>query len=66
TGFGVNSLEIFNRYGTKVYSFTGAYTDEFRGVSDDGDELPTGTYFYVVKYKDTEVRTDWFYITREQ
>ncbi|WP_082316536.1 fibronectin type III domain-containing protein [Mangrovimonas sp. ST2L15] len=66
TGFGVSSLEIFNRYGTKVYSFTGAYTDEFRGVSDDGDELPTGTYFYVVKYKDTEVRTDWFYITREQ
>ncbi|MCF1420609.1 choice-of-anchor L domain-containing protein [Mangrovimonas futianensis] len=66
TGFGVNSLEIFNRYGTKVFSFTGAYTDEFRGVSDDGDELPTGTYFYVVKYKDTEVRTDWFYITREQ
>ncbi|PWK18912.1 T9SS type B sorting domain-containing protein, partial [Xanthomarina spongicola] len=66
SGFDVNSLEIFNRNGIKVYSRTNGYQNEFLGISDKGDELPTGTYFYVMKYRGDEVRSDWVYINREK
>ncbi|TYA52954.1 gliding motility-associated C-terminal domain-containing protein, partial [Formosa maritima] len=65
SGFDVSSLEIFNRNGIKVYSKNN-YSNEFEGISDSGDELPTGTYFYVMRYQDNEVRSDWVYINREQ
>ncbi|TYC13562.1 gliding motility-associated C-terminal domain-containing protein, partial [Bizionia gelidisalsuginis] len=45
SSFDVQSLEIFNRYGTKVYSRAN-YTNEWFGQSKDGDELPVGTYYY--------------------
>ncbi len=45
-----HSLEIFNRYGTKVFEGT-INTQEFRGESNVsirlGDDLPSGTYFYI-------------------
>lgn len=66
TGHDVNSLEIFNRNGIKVYSFKGSYTKQFEGISDNGKELPTGTYFYVMKYKGSEVKSAWLYINREK
>ncbi|RSK41785.1 T9SS type B sorting domain-containing protein [Mangrovimonas spongiae] len=64
-GFNVSSLEIFNRYGVKVYSKQN-YTDEFGGISDDGEELPTGTYYYVMKYQGDQVKTAWLYINRQK
>ncbi|WP_338732576.1 gliding motility-associated C-terminal domain-containing protein [Mangrovimonas cancribranchiae] len=64
-GFNVSSLEIFNRYGVKVYSKQN-YTDEFGGISDDGEELPTGTYYYVMKYQGNQVKTAWLYINRQK
>jgi len=63
SSFDVQSLEIFNRYGTKVYAKTN-YTNEWFGQSQDGDELPVGTYYYVMKYQGGKVKTSWVYINR--
>jgi gliding motility-associated-like protein len=65
SGFNVSSLEVFNRNGIKVYSRDN-YSNEFTGVSDNGDKLPTGTYFYVMRYQGSEVRSAWVYINREK
>lgn len=65
TGQGVSKLEIFNRYGTKVYSKS-RYTNEWYGQSDSGDELPDGTYFYVIEYDAQDTKTGWIYINHEQ
>ena len=54
-----NTLEIYNRWGVKVYSasgygqngryFTGI--SDGRGVVSKSSLLPTGTYFYILRYK---------------
>ncbi|WP_309613210.1 CUB domain-containing protein [Flavobacterium sp.] len=60
----VKHLSIFNRYGMKVYS-KGGYTNEWKGQSDKGDELPDGTYYYVIDFKDNlPAKTGWIYINR--
>ena len=64
SSYQVTKLEIFNRFGTLVYSKTD-YTDEWYGQDDDGDELPVGTYFYTMEYRDGERRSAWVYIQRE-
>ncbi|RZJ64198.1 MAG: gliding motility-associated C-terminal domain-containing protein [Flavobacterium sp.] len=57
-----NSVEIYNRWGILVYE-TKQYdntTRAFRGVSEGrvtvnkADELPTGTYFYIIHYTDSD------------
>ncbi|MGY0391488.1 T9SS type B sorting domain-containing protein [Bizionia sp. KMM 8389] len=63
-GYEVSSLEVFNRNGIKVFSKTDGYTNEFRGIADNGDELPVGTYFYVMKYQGGKVKTSWVYINK--
>ena len=65
SGYNVSKLEIFNRYGTVVYSKSG-YEDEWYGQSDNGNELPDGTYYYVIDFSDDETKTGWIYINREQ
>jgi gliding motility-associated-like protein len=65
SGYNVSKLEIFNRYGTIVYSKNN-YEDEWYGQSDNGNELPDGTYYYVIKFTDIETKTGWIYINREQ
>ncbi len=65
TALDVRKLSIFNRYGTEVYSFDGSYTDQWEGQSSGGDELPTGTYFYMIQRANGESRTGWVYINRE-
>ena len=61
----VQTLSIFNRYGTKVYS-KGDYTNEWIGQSDSGSELPDGTYYYVIDFKnDQPTKTGWIYINRQ-
>ncbi|MFN3752599.1 choice-of-anchor J domain-containing protein [Flavobacterium sp.] len=64
-GFNVKNLSIFNRYGMKVYS-KGNYTDQWKGQSDGGDELPDGTYYFVIERDNGETRTGWIYINRAQ
>ena len=63
--FGVKRLEIFNRYGIKVYSRTD-YTNQWFGQTDKGDELPDGTYYYVINLSTGENQTGWIYINRER
>ncbi|RNL82892.1 DUF11 domain-containing protein, partial [Sinomicrobium pectinilyticum] len=54
-----NTVEIYNRWGVKVYDTRGYDNNSrvFRGYSDgratlnQGKRLPTGTYFYVLKYR---------------
>jgi len=45
-----NTLEVYNRYGQKVFSRTD-YKNDWNG-SYLGNELPCGTYFYIVDTQD--------------
>jgi gliding motility-associated-like protein len=65
SNFRVTKLEIYNRYGLLVYQKT-SYVDEWVGQTDQGDELPVGTYFYSVSFEDKESETGWVYIQRQQ
>ena len=73
-----NSIEIFNRYGQLVFETTGYGQQEdkfFRGVSEGkgtisaSEELPAGTYFYVLSYKldngQIKQRKGYLYLTRK-
>ena len=60
TCFPKNSVEIFNRWGVLVFS-TNQYDNVnrvFRGISEgratvnESNQLPTGTYYYIIKYTD--------------
>jgi gliding motility-associated-like protein len=62
-GLNVKRLEIFNRYGKKVYSFSN-YTDQWYGQSNDGKELPTGTYYFVIERDSMASESGWIYINR--
>jgi len=71
-----NSVEIYNRWGVLVYE-TKQYdnnTRKFIGVSEGrstvskSDELPTGTYFYIIQWTTTTGETvnkdGYLYLTR--
>lgn len=61
----VRQLSIFNRYGIEVYRF-GNYTNQWQGQGSNGDELPTGTYYYMISRRNGEQLTGWIYINREE
>nr|WP_321221481.1 gliding motility-associated C-terminal domain-containing protein [uncultured Psychroserpens sp.] len=63
SSYDVSKLEIFNRNGTLVYSKAN-YTDEWHGQTNDGEELPVGTYFYTMEYEGGKQRSAWVYIQR--
>ena len=64
TGLGVESISIFNRYGRKIYSKNN-YLNEWYGQSDNGHELPDGTYYYLLNKSDGKQVTGWVYINRQ-
>ncbi len=64
TGMGVQKLSIFNRYGMEVYSKTN-YVKEWTGLDNKGNELPDGTYFYVIQKNNGEKLSSWIYINRK-
>ena len=57
-----NSVEIYNRWGVKVFEIEGYGQDGkfFRGISEgratvsQSSELPVGTYWYILKYKNAQ------------
>lgn len=63
TNLGVRELKIFNRYGLEVYHKEN-YTNEWYGQSSRG-ELPTGTYYYVLRFAEGKSKTGWVYLQRE-
>ncbi|KGO93919.1 choice-of-anchor L domain-containing protein [Flavobacterium subsaxonicum] len=65
TGFDINKLSIFNRYGMEVYSKI-TYTSEWHGQTNEGGELPTGTYYYVITFSSGSSKTGWVYINRQE
>jgi len=65
TAFDVRKLSIYNRYGSKVYE-RGNYSNEWYGQSNSGDELPDGTYYFVIEFNNIEAKTGWIYINRER
>lgn len=64
SNFDIKKVEIFNRYGTKVYSKSN-YENEWHGQSDNGNDLPDGTYYFVIDFTDLETKSGWIYINRE-
>ena len=66
TGYNVKKLTIFNRFGMKVYT-KNDYSNLWVGQSDKGDELPDGTYFYIIDLNNNQSSiSDWIYINRKQ
>ncbi|MDR0228718.1 MAG: choice-of-anchor J domain-containing protein [Flavobacteriaceae bacterium] len=59
----VSSLKVFNRNGAEVYSFSGNYTNQWDGKSKGGQELPSGTYYYVIQSFD-KTKTGWVELQR--
>ncbi|MFD1005214.1 DUF7507 domain-containing protein, partial [Winogradskyella aquimaris] len=65
-----NKLEVYNRWGNIVYSKNGYLNDwsgttNGRAVIGQSDELPVGTYYYVLDLGDgSEPRVGWLYINR--
>ncbi|MGB4974586.1 MAG: gliding motility-associated C-terminal domain-containing protein, partial [Cyclobacteriaceae bacterium] len=47
-----NKVTIFNRWGDQVFETTNYNnsTNVFRGLSNDGNELPNGIYFYKIEF----------------
>jgi gliding motility-associated-like protein len=64
SNFDVKKIEIFNRLGTLVYSKDN-YTNEWHGQTNNGDELPVGTYFYTMTYEGgAKQMSAWVYINK--
>ena len=58
-------LQVFNRYGTRVYDKAN-HEREWCGTNQDGNALPTGTYYYVLNYKNgMKPYKGWIYINVE-
>jgi len=47
-----NKVSIFNRWGSKVFEIDNYNntSNVFRGLSNNGNELPSGTYFYKIEF----------------
>ncbi|MCF6133115.1 gliding motility-associated C-terminal domain-containing protein [Flavobacterium wongokense] len=63
TGFDVVKLEIYSRWGRKVYEKNN-YLDEWHGQNMDGGLLPDSTYYYIIKLATEETKTGWIFLHR--
>ncbi len=64
TSLNVKLLNIYNRYGAKVYSKEN-YTKEWIGQSDSNQVLPDATYYYIAELGDGTTKNGWVYINKE-
>ena len=65
---GITSLQIFNRYGTIVFN-KNDYKNEWNGQDKNGNDLPTGTYYYVIDFASADdvygpQTSGWIYLNR--
>jgi gliding motility-associated-like protein len=63
--FDVKKVTIFNRYGINVYEMEN-YVKQWDGKSNNGKELPDGTYYYIVDLNNGKTKTGWVYLNREK
>jgi len=66
---GIRQLQIYNRYGALVFEAVN-YINEWEGQDKSGNELPTGTYFYVIDLAEEDSvyglqATGWIYINKD-
>jgi gliding motility-associated-like protein len=61
--FRVEELEIFNSHGRSIYQKM-KYTNEWVGQTNDNDNLPVGTYFYVLRLENGEAKNGWIYLNK--
>lgn len=66
---GISKLQLFNRYGTLVYEKNN-YINEWVGQDKNDNELPTGTYYYVLDLLNEDdvygaQPTGWIYLNRD-
>ncbi|MFC7356330.1 gliding motility-associated C-terminal domain-containing protein [Jejudonia soesokkakensis] len=66
---GISQVQIFNRLGRLVFQQSN-YINEWRGQSDDGNDLPSGTYYYVIDFAGDDPlygrqATGWIYLNQE-
>src|SRR5699024_174815 len=57
-------LKIFSRYGRLIYE-GGPNDPRWNGTADNGDKVPSGTYYYVLDLKNNkEVKKGWVYLNK--
>ncbi len=66
---GISKIQLFNRFGTLVYEQDN-YINEWFGQDSNGNELPTGTYYYVLDLLGVDdvygqQPTGWIYLNRD-
>jgi len=51
-----NKVTIYNRWGSKVFEVENYNNDDrvFKGLNDNRNELPSGTYFYKIEFRQSE------------
>jgi gliding motility-associated-like protein len=61
-----NKVTVFNRWGSPVFEITDYNNSDrvFKGLDQDGKELPNGTYFYRVDFDSGKKRKDGFITLR--
>ncbi|MCX6250432.1 MAG: gliding motility-associated C-terminal domain-containing protein [Bacteroidetes bacterium] len=62
--FPENHLEIFNRWGDRVYTIDhyNNTANVWKGANSEGKLLPDGTYFYVMKIQNLHTFTGWVFL----
>lgn len=63
------SIEVFNRHGRSIFQQSN-YSNEWCGQADNDELLPSGTYYYVLKFETPDVeygsvKTGWIYLNRD-
>lgn len=61
SGLGVNRIEIYNRWGRKVYE-KNMYLKEWHGQNMQGNQLPDSTYYYYIILQNNESKVGWVFV----
>ena len=60
-----NFLQIFNRYGNKIFDIQGMTDGNTWDGTRSGEQVPAGTYYYVLDLGDgSEIRKGWIQLIR--
>ncbi len=61
-----NKVTIYNRWGNKVFEVKDYNNDDrvFKGLSNNGNELPSGTYFYKIVFAGRDSKSGYLELKR--